>query len=209
MKLYTLVLAGLTALTAAQDQYYDVQSSGFRLILKSANETLNGTALGACHQGAAIEGLCRTDVTLDDPATSYTTFYHNVSSAQNYSSNAFDTDGILSWVLSANNGALLVPSAMSLSENVGTNIAIPIFMPGWDKYDLVAFEETGSMYISVYQNDTVSPPTYYSPTLKLKNWYVCVTSYSYTYETLVFKIGVQGVPQNPSCTKVDVERVWV
>lgn len=146
---------------------------------------------------------------MTDDASWATTFYHNVSSSLNDAPNAIDISGVLTWVLSANLGALLVPSSMHLSQSVGTNVAIPIITPGWSKYDLVSFDECGSMYMSVYQNDTVSPPTYYNPTLKLKNWYVCLTAYAYTYETLVFKIGVQGEPQNPSCKKVEVERVWV
>lgn len=41
MKLIALTFAALSALTAAQG-YYDVQSAGFRLIIKSSNSTLNG-----------------------------------------------------------------------------------------------------------------------------------------------------------------------
>lgn len=43
MKLVTITLAALSALVAAQSNgYYDVASSGFRLIVKSSNSTLNG-----------------------------------------------------------------------------------------------------------------------------------------------------------------------
>ena len=34
------------------------QSAAFNLVISSANKTLDGTFLGACHEGAAFEGLC-------------------------------------------------------------------------------------------------------------------------------------------------------
>jgi hypothetical protein len=37
---------------------YTNQSAPFNLVLCSSNVTLNGALLGACHEGAAIEGLC-------------------------------------------------------------------------------------------------------------------------------------------------------
>lgn len=114
---------------------------------------------------------------------------------------------MLNWILLA--GDLVVPSAMNFNQNSGSNIADLVFSPGYAAYKLVAFEECGSMYIPVYQDDTVSPPGYYDPTLKLKNWYVCLTRYSYLYTSLVFKIGVTGEPQNPSCVAVEVTREWV
>jgi hypothetical protein len=115
---------------------------------------------------------------------------------------------VLAWVLHAG-GGLNVSSAMSFSSGDVSNIAVPIFMPGEPPYTLVSFGECGSMYKEAYQNDTVSPPEGFSPPLKVMNWYICLTRWSYTYVTLVWKVGLTGEPQNPSCQKVDVERVWV
>ena len=164
--------------------------------------------LGACHQGAAIEGLCLTGENIEDPASSYTTFYHNVSSSENAAANANDTLGVLNYILTAV-GGLTVPSAMDFYQHPGSNLADLIFSPGWDDYRPVSFETCGSMYIPIYQDDTVSPPAYYEPTRKLKNWYICLTRFSYLYNALVFKIGVTGEPQNPTCELVEVLRVWV
>ncbi|KAF2633413.1 hypothetical protein BU25DRAFT_328705, partial [Macroventuria anomochaeta] len=166
------------------------------------------TALGACHQGAAIEGLCPTGETVQVPPSSYTTFYHNVSSAANESAGAANAEGVLSWILRAG-GNLTVPSAMSLPPgDLTSNVINPTFFPGVDRYNPVAFEEDGCLYIQTALDDTVSPPSYYNPNLKVKNWYICLTRWSYLYQTLSWKVGVTGSPQNPSCQKVDVIRVF-
>jgi hypothetical protein len=165
------------------------------------------TALGACHQGAAIEGLCPTGEKIADPASSYTTFYHYVSSGSQETAGAPNTPGGLSWTLHAGN--MEVPSAMSLSFITGSNLANPTFFPGNETYTPVGFKDCGNMYIPQYQDDTVSPPVYYTPSLQLENWYVCLTRWSYLYSTLSWKIGVKGDPQNPSCQKVEVTRVFV
>jgi hypothetical protein len=51
----SFVLAFVTSQAVAQ---YTNQSAPFNLVLSSSNTTLNGALLGACHEGAAIEGLC-------------------------------------------------------------------------------------------------------------------------------------------------------
>jgi len=174
-----------------------------RLMLTSTSH-----AVGACHQGAAIEGLCLTNLTVRDQATSYTTFYHNVSSQENKFANANDALGTLIYVLRAGLG-LQVPSAMFFHEVPDSNMADLIFKPGYSANRPVAFDSCGSLYIPGTQNNTVSPPEYYEPELKVKNWYICLTRFSYLYESLVWKIGVTGEPQNPTCQSVGVQRVWV
>ncbi|KAH6642660.1 hypothetical protein C7974DRAFT_328184 [Boeremia exigua] len=206
MKLTALLFATLSAFTAVQG-YYDISSPDFRLILRSSNSTLNGTALGACHQGAATEGLCPTRETVQNPPSSYTTFYHNVSSDDNATAGAANTKGILNWILQAADGANY-SSAMGLSLSDTSNVANPIFFPGMIAHSPIAFEEDGCTYIEAVQDDTVSPPVYFKPIRKVKNWYVCYTRWSYLYYTLAWKVGLTGQPQNPSCQKVDVIRVF-
>jgi len=48
-------LLSLSSTTAAQ---FSNQSAPFSLSLLSDDSALNGVTLGACHEGAAIEGLC-------------------------------------------------------------------------------------------------------------------------------------------------------
>lgn len=161
-------------------------------------------ALGACHEGAAIEGLCLTGEKQSDPAHSYTTFYHATSPDQP----AVDNAGILYWNLTVNLNQT-VPSAMRFSTDVTSNLAIPILMPGNSTYTTVYFTDGGCMYIPRAIDDTVSPPTYISPPQKLENWYICLTRYGYLYTTLTWKIGVTGTPQNPSCQKAQIQRVFI
>jgi hypothetical protein len=131
-----------------------------------------------------------------------------VSSASNETAGVTNTAGGLSWTLRVGND-LEVPSAMRLSFNTGSNLANPTFFPSNDTYTYVGFKDCGNMYIDQYQDDTVSPPTYYSPNLQLESWYICLTRWSYLYSTLSWKMGVTGEPQNPSCQKVEVTRVFV
>lgn len=49
-------ISSLLLLGAATAQ--EVQSKPFYLAIQSANKTLNGEKLSACHSGAAIESLC-------------------------------------------------------------------------------------------------------------------------------------------------------
>ena len=71
---------------------------------------------------------------------------------------------------------------------------------------LVQFDKSGKLFISGYVDDTVNPIN----THKVKNyyrWYMCNTYYGYLYNTLAWTLG-DGKPQNPSCQKVDVVRVF-
>jgi hypothetical protein len=52
-QLSSLLALAVATTTLAQ---FTVQSDPFQLILLSSNSTLNGSALYACHEGAAIEG---------------------------------------------------------------------------------------------------------------------------------------------------------
>ncbi len=97
---------------------------------------------------------------------------------------------------------------MRFSYNPGSNLADPIFSPGQAQDQPVAFDDCDKMYVSVALDDMVSPPTPYDPPVKLQNWYVCLTWFSYLYTTVAFKVGIVGEPQNPSCVPVDVIKVW-
>jgi hypothetical protein len=59
---------------------YTNQSAPFNLVLCSSNATLNGALLGACHEGAAIEGLCPSIG--GNASASYNQFNFNYTSEQ-------------------------------------------------------------------------------------------------------------------------------
>jgi hypothetical protein len=162
-------------------------------------------SLGACHEGAAIESLCPSGLRLNDTATSYDTFYHNVTSYANSTANAIDTPGVINWHMVAN-GDEIYPSAMHFSWDLTSNLAIPIIFPS-GSYSLISFDQDGYAYMLAQQNDMVSPPVYAD--IVVASWYVCLTRWSYLYHTLAWKVGRTGEPQNPSCVEVQVRRVFI
>jgi hypothetical protein len=107
------------------------------------------------------------------------------------------------------NGDQIVPSGMKFSWDFLSDVSTPIFFPGNDTASTVSFSSNGCMYLGRYQDDTVTPPQQLDPPQKIENWYICLTRWSYLYYTLNWKIGVQGVPQNPTCQKVQVYREFI
>jgi hypothetical protein len=107
--------------------------------------TLISHALGACHQGAAQEGLCLTNDTLATLAHPYTTFYHNTTFYNHDNpKNANDTAGVLNWSLNYNNGAGSVSSAMALHYSQTPYLMDMIFAPHSSSYQMVYFAEGSS-----------------------------------------------------------------
>ncbi|KAG9237457.1 hypothetical protein BJ875DRAFT_453764 [Amylocarpus encephaloides] len=193
------LLAGLLAFAVSkvtsQDTYWSVQSKPFFLVLKSHNQTINGSYLYPCHEGAAIEGLCLGEKRADD----YGQFTHNTSAQT-----PLPTSGLLTWELRGFN--FNVSSAMRFQYNDASNVAIPLFFPGNSDYNAVNFTEAGVMNILSYQDDTKPLPNYSGG--PLCRWYICTTYYGYLYQTLAWVMG-EGKPQNPTCQKVEVIRQWV
>jgi hypothetical protein len=202
MKAYLALLA-LSATAACQ---YLNQSAPFRLVLESNNATLNGTVLGACHSGAASEVVCLTDTPITDEPSYGTIFYYNFSSTTENNYTDLDTRGGLGYTLEAGVGP--IPSRWSLAVDYTSNVAFATIGPGDITYGTFSFDSCGYLYIQKSFDDTVIPPVNIDPVKKLENWYICSMSWAYRYETLAWKIGVTGEPQNPSCSKVRVKRVF-
>lgn len=161
-------------------------------------------ALGACNWTIPRKGLCLTDDTTATPARPYSTFYHNVSSYN------YDNQGILNWPLSLWGRDDPASSAMRFHYEAGTNLVEIMLEPWTDIYQLVWFEEdSASMYIAIDEDDTGKVRDWVVPPKQVKNWYMCNSRYSIKLRTLAWKIGFVGEPQNPTCSKVDVVRVWV
>lgn len=95
---------------------------------------------------------------------------------------------------------------MQLSVDPSTNVAIALFEPSYSGI-YVSFDSKNLMYIKSYYDDTVSPPIV-GKLRNLYHWYACEYDYSgYLYNVLCWVYGV-APPQNPSCQKVGVERVF-
>ena len=176
---------------------YTNQSAPFYLIVHSKNSTLNGSSLVTCHEGAAIEGLCLNGP-ITDTNSAYSTFQFNTSS--------YGTQGVLTFSLPVNEGTLNVSEPMQLSYNPTSNVAVPLFEPGYG-VTYVGFDRSNKMYIQGYIDDTVTPPSV-NTSKNYNRWYICQTYAGYSYTTLAWVMGSHS-PENPSCVKVDVVREFV
>lgn len=97
---------------------------------------------------------------------------------------------------------------MSLSVNPSSNVALPLLQPGYDTQS-VAFDGDDNLAIFSYYDDSKEDPTS-GEVRAINNWYACQTYYAgYQYQTLAWVLGKEGSkPQNPSCIKIDVKRVF-
>lgn len=215
MKPSTALLAALAALASTASAR---QSDRFYLVAVSDNPKVNGTYFYACHEGAAIEALCVGGKKPDKNPAVDTYRLNNTASMPN--------QGVLSWLLvgsdfkgssyfhppttvfQAKEDFVPVSEPMSLYASPSTNVALPLFQPGYDT-QYVGFDKEDKLYISYYIDDTVTPPKT-GKSKKLYNWYTCETYYTgYTYTTLAWVFGLEGAePQNPSCEGVEVVRVF-
>ncbi|KAF2704595.1 hypothetical protein K504DRAFT_461356 [Pleomassaria siparia CBS 279.74] len=203
LALPTLALA-LAASTSAQ--YYN-QSKPFHLVVVSENKTIDGDTLSACHTGAAIESLCLSKQPSSSKPTPITpaTFYFNTSNSAITPNDTRGVTGIVTYVLRTN---LPTPESLDLYINPTSDVALPLLWPGDTMATTMNFDNQNLLNIQGYVDDTVSPPVardnqaYY-------RWYSCSTYWQgYQYVTLAWKLG-KGNPQNPSCVKIDVKRVWI
>lgn len=87
---------------------------------------------------------------------------------------------------------------MSLDYNPASNVAVPLFEPGYPDLT-VAFDADNRLNIPTYTE------TGYAP---IYRWYVCDTSVGYKYKTLAWVVG-SGAPDLPTCCPVEVVRVPV
>lgn len=202
MKSTILALAAaLAASVSAQDNYYNVSSRPFHLVLESAkNKTLNGGTLTTCHEGAAIEGLC---LSLNKDVSQSQTFTFNTSIYDTSAPTDIGKTGVLAYTLPAGNEP--IPSALTLSANPVSNVAVPLFFPGDDNAVQLAFDKNNHLNIQGYVDDTVYPPA--TGTKAYYRWYICNTQAGYAYTTLAWVYGNKA-PENPTCRKVDVKRVF-
>lgn len=94
---------------------------------------------------------------------------------------------------------------MQLYYDPSTNVALPLFEPS--EGTAVAFDVHNRLNIQSTLDDTVTPPTD-ETVAAFYRWYVCESNFEgYTYETLNWVMGKEQ-PENPSCSKVQVVRVF-
>lgn len=205
------------------------QSPDFNLVIQSRVKTLDGRLLGACHNGAAHEGLCIVDGSFSY-TSSYVNYQFNTTRSictESNSTGAFTipcsstpvdptlTTGILTWWLifdQDSGSAGRVSQSMYLDYVPWSNVALAqIGFPNFEgDGQYVAFDKNGLMNIQQFTDDTLEPGSEYLQTVRpLYRWLICQTYYSgYHYTALTWVLGSHS-PQNPTCEKVNVKRVFV
>jgi len=201
------IASTLLALSAtAFAQYtYDNASAPFALVLSSASANLENYTLGACHEGAALEGLCVGGVYDASTAPTYT-FNSSTYNLANPPSNGGGPAGILIFSLPVS--GFNEPSGLGLFYNPVSNLALPIFEPGTDNVVYVSFDAENKLNIQggVDNGNTTQEE---EETVVYYNWQVCQTFFEgYTYTALAWIVG-NGAANNPTCSPVTVNRVFV
>jgi len=192
------IIASIFAFAASQvTAQYTNQSAPFYLVLHSHNSTYDGATLDACHEGAAIEGLC-----VAGKLTNTSQTYTFNTSANATPDPVLGLPGTVNFELRGGNFNLSSP--LEITPLTTSNVAVPEFTPG-DGTTNLGFDNEGKLFVFGYIDDTVTPPAY--KVQPFYRWYVCYTNAGYTYTTLSWVVGPHS-PENPTCVKVDVERVF-
>lgn len=95
MKYTTSLITGLLALFTSFSIVTAIQSKPFYLVIQSDDSSLQGHTLDACHEGAAIEGLCKASK-IPKANKAYQTFRFNYTKSE-------PNDGLLTYELVGSN----------------------------------------------------------------------------------------------------------
>ena len=210
-RMVPLIAAAIAGLGLTTAQLFPNETAPFHLKLTSANASLDGTYLYACHSGAAIEQLCIGDKT--PRPTSFDAYNLNYSEH----SPVFDGNpsGQLVWKLpfnvnDTNGNAVTVyqPEPLNFFFSPTSNVAVLLFMPSDDAGVPLGFDGEQKMLVYNYVDDTVSPPNATGGYKAYYRWQACTTYFvGYTYQALAW--ATSGTPVNPSCQPVNVTREWL
>ncbi|KAK4192106.1 hypothetical protein QBC35DRAFT_553776 [Podospora australis] len=203
--LAVLSSSSTSALAAAILTPFQNQTGPFYLRVTSViNETFDGSFLVACRTGNLNQGLCLGPDTVNNH-TWY--FFWNYTILNGKPSET----GLLTWTLpSLSPTALGFSEAMSLNFQPGSNVALPMFMPGpgtpvgWDNdalYIPSRYDDTKFMP-NIYPNSSVRE----SSRVHLKNWHACWVLWdAYYFNSVAWVSG--GEPRNPTCEPVGLVKV--
>jgi hypothetical protein len=207
------------------------QSADFNLVVQSRNTSLDGKLLGACHDGAAHEAVCIVAgpynytpnfVSFQFNNTRYICTESNSTGTFTVPCNDEPTDptlnsGTVTWWLPLWSGAsgldVNVSQAMILGYLPSSNVAQATitFPPYQGSHGTnVAFDKNDLLNIIAYQKDELRPENEYLKIPKhYYRWHICETwNLGYHYWSLAWVLGPHS-PQNPTCEKVNVTRVFV
>lgn len=202
------VATTLLALSAsAFAQYtFDNASAPFALVVDSSNPALDNHVLSACHEGAAIEGLCLGPVYDASTAPTYT-FNSSTYDLANPPANGGGAVGIVIYQLPVSGlPTPTEPEGLTLVYNPISNLALPFFEPGTDNVIYFSFDADNKLNLQgVLDNGNTTEE---EQTVVAYNWQICTTfNAGYSYTALAWIVG-GGVANNPTCSPVNVTRVF-
>lgn len=166
--------------------------------------------VGACHAGAAIEGLCFTEGPADS-SDNYNQFWFDYGGYSPDTGEVFQP-GWLSWLLPYQDGdgnTLNQTSPLQFTPVWGSNVVAGYFQPS-ETYTYVSFGDDDKK-LSMYGgyddssfNETRPEPV---PTLgDLYNWHLCYQYLNgYYYQSVAWVL--TDPPHNPSCAPVNLTLV--
>jgi hypothetical protein len=189
-------LLASVALAAPAKRQEEVSSPPFALIIQSTNASINGRVLFAAHSGAAIENLNPggTNTTL----VSSNTFVFNTTD-DGYTDPVLGPAGTIAWTLRGGNFEISEPLSFEYSPT--SDLAVPRLSPS----------EYGTQFYFVNDTLVIAQFNNVGGVIPLDRFYLCELSpqenNGYAYTSLAWKLG-QGRPDNESCQKVTVKRVF-
>jgi hypothetical protein len=167
----------------------------FQLAVISSNATLNGQILSPCHWHVLVQALC------PQPAIKTTTVRDSFNSTKK-PSGGFN----LNWDLNQGQSNTQMVLNFTIGTSMYSNVADAMLVNAGYPTD-VFFDEKDKMYLQGRADDRRVPIEEYAVE-NYYRWYVCNTVYnSYRYQTLAWSQG-EPAPQNPTCQKIDVKRVY-
>jgi hypothetical protein len=168
----------------------------FQLSVVSSNSTLNGKILAPCHWHVLTQGLCPQPATETKPERDSFNTTTKPSGAVS-----------MNWSLTRGQPGPQMVLNFTLSSSIFSNVANAMFTSSDYAWD-VFFDEKDLMYLEGMADDRKVPIEEYT-VQKYYRWYVCNTVYnSYRYQTLAWGQG-EPAPQNPTCQKIDVKRLYI
>ncbi|KAI1261508.1 hypothetical protein F5Y18DRAFT_401433 [Xylariaceae sp. FL1019] len=175
-------------------------------IIGKLNKSIDGYA-GACHAGAATEGLCYT---AGGPVTGdYYSFYYNYTEYEDRESKYYGSIVYNFTYTDSNDQIVTLPSAAEITgHDYATNVQSILFPPGGGYYQAeepFSADDEGSFYITGYFDDSsanATLPTYNSYP-RLYNFHLCF-QYTGTYWYHSVAWVTSEPPHNPSC-----EPIWL
>lgn len=194
-----LATAAPTIVTRSSSE--PIISAPFSLILESTNSTLNGSYLVASHAGAAIEQLVVGSKTISQGRSTTFNFNNSQNAVDSSIVNITGVQGQLVWTLNGSNFNLSEP--LVFVYNAAYDTAVPEFQPTSNPTTFGFVDNL--LKVAQYTDDAKTP------VVALDRWYACQYSPAqaggYSYFALAWKLG-SGTPDNASCSKVSVKRVY-